>query len=223
VVVATDGQRWDLVIFDNDGVVVDSEPLASLAMHETLAGLGHQMTVDEIDDQLKGGTLGRTRGVLEQRFGPLPPDFEDNYTAKLYELMTDQLRPVPGIEAVLDGLDAAGVPYCIASSGRRERVRFALETASVSRRFGDRYWGAEDAPRGKPAPDLFLAAASGMHVAPERCVVVEDSELGVRAAHAARMTVFGFAGRTPADRLASADAVFKDMADLPALLLGPAR
>ena len=220
---ATDGQRWDLVIFDNDGVVVDSEPLASLAMHETLASLGHHMSVDEIDEQLKGGTLGRSRGVLEQRFGPLPSDFEDNYTTKLYQLMTNQLRPVPGIEAVLDRLDAAGVPYCIASSGRRDRVAFALETAGVSRRFGERYWGAEDALRGKPAADLFLAAASGMHVAPGRCVVVEDSELGVQAAHAAGMTVFGFAARTPADRLSSADAVFKDMADLPDLLLGPAR
>ena len=220
---ATDGQRWYLVIFDNDGVVVDSEPLASLAMHETLASLGHHMSVDEIDEQLKGGTLGRSRGVLEQRFGPLPSDFEDNYTTKLYQLMTNQLRPVPGIESVLDRLDAAGIPYCIASSGRRDRVAFALETAGVSRRFGERYWGAEDALRGKPAPDLFLAAASGMHVAPDRCVVVEDSELGVQAAHAAGMTVFGFAARTPADRLSSADAVFKDMADLPDLLLGPAR
>jgi HAD superfamily hydrolase (TIGR01509 family) len=221
--VATDGRCWDLVIFDNDGVVVDSEPLASLAMHETLANLGHVMSVDEIDEQLKGGTLGRSRGVLEQRFGPLPPDFEENYTTKLYQLMTNQLRPVPGIESVLDRLDAAGIPYCIASSGRRDRVAFALETAGVSRRFGERYWGAEDALRGKPAPDLFLAAASGMHVAPHRCVVVEDSELGVQAAHAAGMTVFGFAARTPADRLSSADAVFKDMADLPDLLLGPAR
>jgi HAD superfamily hydrolase (TIGR01509 family) len=216
------GRQWDLVIFDNDGVVVDSEPLASLAMHKTLANLGHEMSTDDIDDQLKGGTLTRTRVVLELRFGPLPADFEESYTATLYGLMEEQLRPVAGIDLVLDKLDAAGLPYCIASSGRRKRVLFALETVGLATRFGARYWGAEDALNGKPAPDLFLAAASSMGTPPERCVVVEDSELGVQAAHAAGMTVFGFAERTPPERLASADALFKDMADLPALLLGEA-
>lgn len=216
---ATGERRWDLVIFDNDGVVVDSEPLASLALSGTLAELGHQMSTDEIDEQLKGGTLARTRSVLEARFGPLPAGFEDTYTQRLYELMAERLQPVPGIGRVLDRLDDAGMPYCIASSGRRERVLFALETAGLARHFASRYWGAEDAAHGKPAPDLFLAAASGMATAPGRCVVVEDSELGVQAAHAAGMTVFGFAARTPAERLAGADTVFKDMGELPALLL----
>lgn len=208
------------MIFDNDGVVVDSEPLASLAMSETLARLGHHMTAEEVDDQLKGGTLSRSRRVLEARFGPLPPDFEASYTAHLYELMSERLRPVPGVEAVLDALEAAGVPYCLASSGRRERVAFALRTVGLAERFKGRYWGAEDVQEGKPAPDLFLRAAQEMGVEPKHCAVIEDSELGIRAAKSAGMTVFGFAARTPAARLARADAVFKDMAELPALLLG---
>jgi HAD superfamily hydrolase (TIGR01509 family) len=213
--------RFDLVIFDNDGVVVDSEPLASLAMSETLAGLGYQMTTEQIDDQLKGGTLARTRSVLEARFGALPADFEDAYTGRLYRLMTERLRPVPGVEAVLDALDQAGVPYCLASSGRRERVLFALRTAGLAHRFDKRYWGAEDVAMGKPAPDLFLLAASRMGTSPGRCAVVEDSDLGVEAAKTAGMSVFGFAARTPPERLAGADAVFKHMADLPPLLLAP--
>jgi HAD superfamily hydrolase (TIGR01509 family) len=218
--VGTDRRRWDLVIFDNDGVVVDSEPLASLAMSGTLAELGHHMTLEEIDGQLKGGTLARTRSILEARFGSLPPDFEEVYSKSLYALMAERLQPVPGIEPVFDCLETAGMPYCIASSGRRQRVLFALETAGLAGRFGNRYWGAEDALNGKPAPDLFLTAASAMKTAPERCVVVEDSELGVQAAHAAGMTVLGFAARTPPERLAGADVVFKDMGELPALLLG---
>lgn len=189
-------------------------------MHRTLAGLGHEMATEEIDEQLKGGTLARTRAVLEARFGPLAPDFEQLYTAKLYQLMSERLRPVAGIGAVLDRLDAAGLPYCIASSGRRERVLFALQTAGLAGRFDDRYWGAEDVVNGKPAPDLFLIAASSMGVPPSRCTVVEDSELGVRAAQAAGMAVLGFAARTPPERLAAADVVFKDMGELPALLLG---
>jgi len=213
-------RRWDLVIFDNDGVVVDSEPLASLALHETLAGLGHQMSTEEIDEQLKGGTLARTRAVLEARFGLLPFHFEELYTAALYEHMKRSLRPVEGIAAVLDRLAAAGLPYCIASSGRRERVLFALQTAGLAGRFDARYWGAEDVVNGKPAPDLFLVAAQSMGVPPSRCIVVEDSELGVQAAHAAGMAVFGFAARTPPERLSMADAIFKDMGELPALLLG---
>lgn len=213
--------RFELVIFDNDGVVVDSEPLASLALSETLASLGHAMTTEEIDDQLKGGTLARTRAVLEARFGPLPAGFEDAYTARLYSHMTERLSPVPRVERVLDVLEEAGLPYCLASSGRRERVLFALRAAGLADRFDGRYWGAEDVARGKPAPDLFLLASTRMGVAPAKCVVIEDSDLGVEAARAADMTVFGFAARTPAERLAGADATFKDMAELPALLLSP--
>jgi len=214
-------QRFELVIFDNDGVVVDSEPLATLAMSETLRSLGHHMTAAEIDEQLKGGTLARTRQVLEGRFGPLPANFEAAYTERLYELMNERLHPVAGIEHVLDTLDVAGLPYCLASSGHRARVLFALQAVGLASRFEGRYWGAEDVARGKPAPDLFLLAASSMGKAPGSCVVIEDSELGLQAARAAGMAVFGFAARTPPERLAAADVVFKDMAELPALIFGP--
>jgi HAD superfamily hydrolase (TIGR01509 family) len=214
--------HWQLVIFDNDGVVVDSEPLAALATSEVLASLGLPITPEECDRLFRGGALARTRQLAERRSGrPLAPQFEDMYTARLLDLMRDHLRPVPGVEAVLGRLQLAGVPYCLASSGRRERVRFALETTGLASYFAERWWGAEDVAHGKPAPDLFLKAATSMGVGPDHCVVVEDSAVGVQAARSAGMAVLGYAAATPAADLAGADVVFSDMAELPALLLGP--
>jgi HAD superfamily hydrolase (TIGR01509 family) len=209
-----------LVVFDNDGVVVDSEALAARAVSEVLSELGCPITPEGADVLFKGGTLERTRALVEASSGrPLAAGFEDLYTARLYELMREHLRPVHGIEAVLDHLDAAGVPYCIASSGTRDRIAYSLGTAGLAARFGGRWWGSEDVANGKPAPDLFLKAAASMGVEPEHSVVVEDSPLGVQAARAAGMAVLGYAAATPAEDLASADHVFKDMAELPALVL----
>jgi HAD superfamily hydrolase (TIGR01509 family) len=209
-----------LVIFDNDGVIVDSEPLAETAMSGALRAAGYPMTPEECGEALRGTTLTETRRIIEGRSGrPLPGDFEDRYTEALFELMRTKLRPVPGVETVLDDLDAAGVAYCVASSGRRERIQFALSQVGLLSRFGTHWWGAEDVAHGKPAPDLFLLAADKMGSLPGDCVVIEDAEFGVQAARAAGMAVFGFAARTPPERLAGADYVFKDMAELPALLL----
>jgi len=211
--------HWELVVFDNDGVVVDSEALAERAMSETLTALGYPVTPKECGEAFRGSTLARTRRLVEQKSGcQLPPSFEEMVRANIFGLMSKYLQPVPGIEMVLDCLDAAGTPFCLASSGRRDRIRFALETAGLFERFGDRWWGAEDVAEGKPAPDLFLLAAREMGFPPSSCVVVEDAEVGVQAAHAAGMSVFGFAARTPAEMLAGADHIFYDMTELPALL-----
>jgi HAD superfamily hydrolase (TIGR01509 family) len=215
------GLPWKLVIFDNDGVIVDSEPLAERAMSGALAEAGYPMTPEEVGDNLRGTTLVATRRIIEERSGrSLPADFEDRYTTALFELISTQLRPVPGVEVVLDRLDAAGVAYCVASSGRRDRVQYALSTVGLLSRFGGHWWGAEDVTHGKPAPDLFLLAAEKMGTRPRDCLVVEDAEFGVQAARAAGMAVFGFAARTPPEKLAGADYVFKDMAELPGLILG---
>lgn len=213
---------YGLVIFDNDGVVVDSEPLAARAMSETLGSVGVAMTAEECDRAFRGGSLRRDRQVIEAMIGTrLPPEFERRVMDRLMTFIAEGLQPVAGIEEVLDRIEAAHLPYCLASSGRREKVGFALEKAGLASRFAGRWWGAEDVPKGKPAPDLFLLASSSMGMPPDRCVVVEDSVLGVQAARAAGMTVLGFAasGITPAERLAGADRVFEDMSELPALLL----
>jgi HAD superfamily hydrolase (TIGR01509 family) len=132
-----------------------------------------------------------------------------------------ELRAVEGVAVVLEKLAADGVAYCLASSGSHQRIRVALRTTGLYARFGeDRIFSSQDVGRGKPAPDLFLHAAAVMGVAPERCAVVEDSPLGVRAANAAGMTVFGYTAMTPAERLADATALFGSMAELPDLLLG---
>jgi HAD superfamily hydrolase (TIGR01509 family) len=214
------GLPWKLVIFDNDGVLVDSEPLAERAMSGTLRAAGYPMTPEECGDAFRGTTLTVTRRIVEERSGwSLPADFEDQYTAALFELMQADLHAVPGVEAVLDHLDAAKIAYCVASSGRRERVKYALSTVGLFSRFKGHWWGAEDVVHGKPAPDLFLLAAQEMATAPGDCLVIEDAEFGVQAAKAAGMGVFGFAARTPAEKLAGADYVFKDMAELTGLIL----
>ncbi len=209
------------MIFDNDGVVVDSEPLASVATSQTLTALGYPMTPDECDQAFLGISLPTTRRLVEERSGrALAPDFEDRYRARAAELIVSQLRPVPGIAAVLDALDAAGLPYCMASSSGRQLISLELRTAGLAERFAGRWWGADDVAAGKPAPDLFLLAAGSMGAQPADCVVVEDSQAGVQAGRAAGMSVLGFAARTPPGLLREADHIFTDMAQLPALLLG---
>jgi HAD superfamily hydrolase (TIGR01509 family) len=211
---------WQLVIFDNDGVVVDSEPLASVATSQVLTALGHPMTPAECDDAFRGISLPTTRRLVEEGSGrPLSPDFEDCYLARVAELIASDLRPVPGVVAVLDLLDAVGQPYCMASSSRRQVISLALRTTGLTEHFAGRWWGAEDVAAAKPAPDLFLLAATVMGARPEDCVVVEDSAAGAQAARAAGMTVLGFAARTPPRELHLADHIFTDMDQLPGLLL----
>ena len=214
-------RAWELVIFDHDGVLVDSEPLASVATSQTLTALGHPMTPDQCDQAFRGISLPNTRRLVEQARGrALPADFEDRYLARVAELIASRLQPVPGIVAVLDILDAADMPYCMASSSRREVISLALRTTGLAARFAGRWWGADDVAEAKPAPDLFLLAAKSMGTPPGDCVVVEDSEAGVQAGRTAGMAVLGFAARTPAEELSRADRIFTDMAQLPALLLG---
>ena len=214
--------RFDLVIFDNDGVLVDSERLANTVLAELLTEHGLPCTLEDSVRDYLGGTLARVHDDYLARTGrALPDGFDGLYYERVFAGFRGGLRPVPGVGAVLDALDAAGVPYCVASSGSHERIRLAHQQAGFDGRFRGRIFSADDVPHGKPAPDLFLHAAEVMGARPRRCAVIEDSPLGVEAAAAAGMTVYGFAAVTPPDRLAGADAVFADMRELPALVAGP--
>jgi HAD superfamily hydrolase (TIGR01509 family) len=207
-----------LVIFDNDGVLVDSERLANGILAELLTEAGLPYTLDEAVRDFMGGSMVLMRRLAEDKLGsPLPADLEDRYHQRLFDGFA-QLQPVPGVAAVLDHLDAAGTTYCLASSGTHRRIRAALTAVGFWDRFEGRIFSSEDVHHGKPAPDLFLHAAATMGVKPVECVVVEDSPLGVAAANAAGMKVFGFAAMTPVEKLATADAIFHDMAALPALI-----
>lgn len=214
--------RYGLVIFDNDGVLVDSEPISNRILAGYLTELGHPTSYEDSLRDYMGGAMHRVHELVLERSGrELPVDFDDVFHARVFEAFRRELRPVAGISAVLDALDAAGVPYCLASSGSHERIRVALRKTGLHERFdaGTRIFSSQDVGRGKPAPDLFLHAAAAMGVAPSRCAVVEDSPLGVRAALAAGMHVYAFTAMTPPERLNGATAHYADPAELASLLV----
>jgi HAD superfamily hydrolase (TIGR01509 family) len=215
--------RFDLVIFDNDGVLVDSERLANARLAEILNGYGLMVTWHDCVERYLGSTLGRVRELVEAELGhPIPDHFEEHYRAVVYPELAASVRAVPGVVGVLDALDAAGVVSCVASSAIHERIRITLTTAGLIDRFGGRMFSAEDVGRGKPAPDLFLHAAAELGVEPSRCAVVEDAPAGLEAADAAEMVAFAYAGLTPRRLLAGASGgLVDDMSQLPDLLLAP--
>jgi HAD superfamily hydrolase (TIGR01509 family) len=207
---------WDLVIFDNDGVLVDSEAIANGVLSTLLTELGHPTTPSESVDRYLGGSIGRVRLVIEATSPePLPADFERRYEDEVLGRFQRDLRAVAGVK---EALDAITVPVCVASSGSHERIRFSLTRAGLIDRFGGHLFSSQDVAHGKPAPDLFLHAAAAMGAAPARVAVIEDSPLGVEAANAAGMTVLGYSALTPEARLADAAVRFDDMAALPGLL-----
>lgn len=214
--------QYELIIFDNDGVLVDSEPISNRILAQCLTEAGYPTTPEESVRDFMGAAMHRVHDVVRERHGGvLPEGFDASYHGRVFAAFERELRAVEGAGTVLEKLAADGVPYCLASSATHERIRVALRTTGLYGRFDERrLFSAQDVGRGKPAPDLFLHAARTMGVAPERCVVVEDSALGVAAARAAGMDVFGYTAMTPAAKLGDATALFGGMAELPALLFG---
>jgi HAD superfamily hydrolase (TIGR01509 family) len=214
--------RYELIIFDNDGVLVDSEPISNRILADYLTEAGHPTTYEDSVRDFMGAAEHRIHELIRERTGrALPAGFDQGLHARVFAAFERELEAVAGAEVVLDKLAADGVPYCLASSGTHERIRVALRKTGLYGRFGEeRIFSAQDVGRGKPAPDLFLHAAARMGVAPGRCAVVEDSPLGVQAARAAGMDVYGFTAMTPAARLRDATALFSRMTDLPDLLGG---
>lgn len=210
---------WDLVVFDNDGVLVDSERLANQVLAGLLTELGCPRTFEECVASYLGGTIERVRYLVEEQSGrSLPADFEDRYHRDLFAAFDAGLVAVPGIATVLDRLEDSRTPFCVASSGSRLRIQRALRLVGLWNRFEGRVFSAEEVARGKPAPDLFLHAAASLGADPAASVVVEDSPLGVEAAMAAGMSVVGFAAVTPPERLERAGAVVTTMAEAGALI-----
>lgn len=213
---------YDLVIFDCDGVLVDSEPISNRELAAFLTELGHPTTYEESLRDYMGGAMHRVHDtVFERSAERLPADFDARFHERVFAAFRLELRAVPGSEAVLDWLETQGVGVCVASSGSHERIRTTLGITGLLERFGDDHiFSADDVGRGKPEPDLFLHVAEVLGANPARCAVIEDSGLGVQAALAAGMDVFGFSAMTPAEKLIGARAIFRAMPELPPLLVG---
>jgi HAD superfamily hydrolase (TIGR01509 family) len=209
---------FDLVIFDCDGVLVDSERIAVRVDAVVLGRLGWHLTEAEIIERFVGRSEAYMVAEIEAQLGhPLPAAWDAEFTPLYREALEAELEPVDGI---VEALDAIAAPSCVASSSTHERLDFTLGLTGLLERFDGRIFSATDVANGKPAPDLFLHAAASLGADPSRCAVVEDSVYGVQAARAAGMRAFGYAGGlTTRDRLAGpATVVFDDMRELPELL-----
>lgn len=214
----------ELVIFDCDGVLVDSERISVRVGREILAELGWSISEAEMARRFVGCSAEHFRREVAAGTGrALGADWEVRFAPRYRAAFEADLTAVPGVIDVLDALTASGTAFCVASNSDHAHVDHVLSLTGLADRFSGRVFSAEDVHQGKPAPDLFLHAARLLGARPERTVVVEDSVFGVRAAHAAGMTCLAYGGGlTPADALAAeAPTVFGSMAALPALLDRP--
>ncbi|MGW7522508.1 HAD family hydrolase [Streptomyces sp. NPDC054783] len=210
----------ELVIFDCDGVLVDSERIAARVQVALGAELGWPLTEKEVVDRFIGRSHAAIRRQVAARLGEETAAIWAERFEQLHREAVDaDLAPVDGLP---EALDAIALPTCVASSGSHDKMRHTLGRTGLYDRFAGRIHSATEVAHGKPAPDLFLHAARHMGVDPAACVVVEDSRPGVLAARAAGMRAFGYAGGlTPAGRLEGpGTTVFHDMRKLPALIAG---
>lgn len=206
-----------LLIFDCDGVLVDSEPLAAQCFADHLADLGLQATPGDIDAAFRGRRLQDCLPRVAEWLGrPLPEDFVESLHRRTFAAFRERLQPVAGVR---DALAALGDrPRCVASSGEPEKIALSLAITGLARCFGDACFSAEAVARGKPAPDLFLHAAERMGFAPGDCVVVEDSDPGIAAGLAAGMRTLAY---RPAGPVPAGAEPLRRMDALPALLVAP--
>jgi len=215
--------RVDLVIFDCDGVLVDSEVISCRAHADTLTRHGYPITADQVLERFLGLSDREARRIVEAEIGRrLPDNFESEIEHATLQFYADDLR---AIAHVGEAIAAIGQPKCVASSGTQEKIRHGLRCAGLYDLLAPHIFSASQVQRGKPAPDLFLFAAAKMQAAPERCLVIEDSVPGVTGAVAAGMIVLGFHGGSHCrpghgDTLRAAGAVgaFADMRQLPGLI-----
>jgi HAD superfamily hydrolase (TIGR01509 family) len=216
------GVPIELVIFDCDGVLVDTERLSVSVDGRVLADLGLPMSQQEVIDRFVGRTETYWREEVQRLLGRQLAEGEfEAYDPWYREAFEAELTAIDGIAEAIDALDRRGVATCVASSGTHERMEFTLGHTGLYARFAGRIFSATEVAEGKPSPLLFLHAAEQMGIEPARCLVIEDSRYGVLAARAAQMRVIGYSGSViPAEVLheAGADVVIDDMRKIPELL-----
>ncbi len=207
----------ELVIFDCDGVLVDSESIANQILAEELSRIGLPTSYAESIQCYMGKSEKDCIDLITEKLGgPPPPNLMENYHSRTEIAFAEKLKPVDGIAEALTRIPFA---KCVGSSGSHQKIQTSLSQTGLKPFFNKFIFSASDVKRGKPHPDLFLYAAEKMKVIPGACVVIEDSVPGVTAAKTAGMRVFGYAALTSAGKLKSAGAkVFNNMRDLPVLL-----
>jgi HAD superfamily hydrolase (TIGR01509 family) len=215
--------KVDLVIFDCDGVLVDSELISCRAHSQMLTRHGYPITADQVLDRFLGVSDREARLIVEAELGrSLPGDFEAQVKQATLKFYEGDLRAISNVGEAIAAID---LKKCVASSGTPEKIRHGLTCAGLHDVLAPHIFSATQVKRGKPAPDLFLYAADRMQVAPERCLVIEDSIPGITGALAAGMTVLGFhggshcrPGHSDSLRAAGATVTFDDMRQLPGLI-----
>ena len=210
-----------LVIFDCDGVLVDSEPISNGVLAEMLAEQGWELTVEQCRARFQGLLLEQVRELAEQQLGrALPEGWLEDYVRRRAAVFDAQLEPVAGASELVRRVAAAGIAVCVASQGSLAKTARSLALTGLDGLFGEHArFSASQVPRGKPHPDLFLHAAAVMGAPAARCVVVEDTPSGVTAAVAAGMRVLGYTADSDQHALRAAGAEpLGSMADLPGAL-----
>lgn len=209
----------ELVIFDCDGVLVDSEPVANALLIDNLSGYGLHLTPEDCERMFVGGTMAGAGETARRMGADLPRDWVDRIYAQLYARLAEGVPAVPGIVDLLDRLDAESVPYCVASNGSIEKMRITLGQTGLWDRFADRMFSAHLLGVAKPDPGLFLAAARKMGIGADHCTVIEDSLNGVTAAARAGMTCLAYLPSGDGARLKAAGArIIRSMDEVPAAL-----
>ncbi|WP_088242106.1 HAD family hydrolase [Calothrix rhizosoleniae] len=210
--------HFDLIIFDCDGVLVDSERITNAVFAEMLNDLGLSLTLEDMFEQFVGNSMQQCLKMIETMLGEKPPsDFVSNYRQRTKLALQQQLKPVRGIRQTLDRLS---LPYCVASSSDREKMETTLGITGILPYFQGKLFSVTEVERGKPFPDVYLYAAEKMNAQPSRCLVIEDTPIGVRGGVSAGMIVGGYAELMNAEKLQQAGAhfVFEDMSQIPNLI-----
>ena len=208
---------FDLVIFDCDGVLVNSEPLANQVYVQMLGEFGFHVDAEQYLREFSGVYIPDRLKITSQRLNWTPPvNFLSTFNKRLSIRVHNELQAVDGIHSLIESLS---VPVCVASNGSREEIMLRLKIGQLTEYFGDAIFSGMEVPHPKPEPDVFLAAAKAFNVPPARCIVVEDSVPGVTAAVRAGMRVYGHAACTPAKSLQNAGAIpFNNMMELQSIL-----
>lgn len=204
-------KNFELLIFDCDGVLVDSERVSNTVFLEMLAERGLHMSETQLIQEYVGMTMQSCLQLLTQRYGVAFDDgFKHELDTRMVKVYQQRLTAMPGVREVIENL---GIPFCLASNSTPDKIAFMLKLVELYDFFEGRIYSGTQVSKPKPAPDVYLLAASASGVTPEHCLVIEDTPTGIRAAKSAGMTVLGYAGLFDASQLlaAGADAVFDDM------------